>query len=288
MFPVVAADVELEQQRAEIGDVFRAQWPSLDPASVPPDPYTRRVITEAEVIIIGGGTGRRVAVLFPHPDFPGVHFGHRFEAGPADSGVAARQFIGVINDGALHRMMDRPPSRDSASIVWTTWGTPSTDAELQSQRSTIGAAFEGGWRPVGAGQPRVLSERDYTDARRIVDQGGWTGLDLATIHAVRDGARPGDALPPLQPRPYISHVTDADVFLHGSGSGRRVAVRFRHAGFPRVRFGHRFPLDPFCHDYESIWLKEKIETGALHRMMTSPPPTDAAGLVWTTWGSPAS
>lgn len=64
--------------------------------------------------------------------------------------------------------------------------------------------------------------------------------------------------------------------------------RFCHDGFPGIRFDHRFPLDPFCQDHESIWLMEKIETGALHRMMTSPPPADAAGVVWTTWGSPAS
>jgi hypothetical protein len=29
---------------------------------------------------------------------------------------------------------------------------------------------------------------------------------------------------------------------------------------------------------------EKIETGALHRMMQDPPAADEAGVTWTTWG----
>jgi len=139
----------------------------------------------------------------------------------------------------------------------------------------------------GAGQPRVLTEDAYAEARSILGHCGWTGLDQAAIQAVRDGARPGDPLPPLQSRPYIDNVTDAEVIITGSGPGRRVAVLFSHQHFPGVRFGHRFPLDPHAEGREQIWLKEEIETGALHRMMGNQPAVDDAGITWTTWGTAA-
>ena len=60
-----------------------------------------------------------------------------------------------------------------------------------------------------------------------------------------------------------------------------VVALFSHQGFPGVRFGHRFtPGDK----HAPIWLKEEIETGALHRMMQAQPAPDDAGIVWTTWG----
>ena len=65
----------------------------------------------------------------------------------------------------------------------------------------IEAAFRHGWTRIGAGEPRVLTERDYTEARAVLGPGGWTGLDQATIDAVRGGAQPGDSLPPLQAHP---------------------------------------------------------------------------------------
>jgi hypothetical protein len=164
---------------------------------------------------------------------------------------------------------------------------PDGDPELERQRTEIEAAFGDGWRPIGADQPRVLTEHAYTEARNIIGQGGWTGLDQATIQAVRDGAQPGDPLPPLQPRPYIDNVTHAEVTIAGSGPGRRVAVLFSHRHFPGVHFGHRFPLDLHAEGREQIWLKEEIETGALHRMMGNRPFADDAGITWTTWGSPA-
>jgi len=162
---------------------------------------------------------------------------------------------------------------------------PDGDLELERQRTEIAAAFREGWRPAGAGQPRVLTEDAYAEARNILGHGGWTGLDQAAIQAVRDGARPGDPLPPLQPRPYIDNVTDAEVIITGSGPGRRVAVLFSHQHFPGVRFGHRFPLDPYAEGREQIWLKEEIETGALHRMMGNQPAADDAGITWTTWST---
>jgi hypothetical protein len=157
------------------------------------------------------------------------------------------------------------------------------DPELERQRAEIATAFREGWRPAGAGQPRVLTERAYAQARAVLAHGGWTGLDRATLQAVRDGAQPGDPLPPWQPDPYIDNVTDAEVIITGSGPGQRVAVLFAHERFPGVRFGHRFPLDPYAEGREQIWLKEEIETGALHRMMDSQPTADEAGITWTTW-----
>ena len=88
----------------------------------------------------------------------------------------------------------------------------------------IEAAFRHGWTPIGAGEPRVLTERDYTEVRAILGRGGWTGLDQATIDAVRGGAQPGDPLPPLQALPYIDRVTDTEVILTGTGPGQRVTV----------------------------------------------------------------
>ena len=160
------------------------------------------------------------------------------------------------------------------------------DPDLERQRADIEAAFRYGWRPVGVGEPRVLTERAYAEARKLLGRGVWTGLDQATIHAVRDGAQPGDPLPPLQPSPYIRGVTDTEVIITGRGPGRCVAVLFSHQDFPNARFGHRFPLEPFGEDREKIWLKEELDTGALHHMMDTQPAADDAGIIWTTWGSP--
>jgi len=158
------------------------------------------------------------------------------------------------------------------------------DSKLEQQRARAEAAFREGWVPVGAGEPRVLTERAYTEAREVISHGGWTGLDREIIEAVREGARPGDPLSPLRPRPYIDHVTDAEVIVHGDGPRRRVAVLFAHQHFPGVRFGHRFRLEPSGENREPIWLKEEIETGALHRMMQNEPVADDIGVIWTTWG----
>lgn len=61
------------------------------------------------------------------------------------------------------------------------------------------------------------------------------------------------------------------MIIHGNGQERRVAVLFAYAPFPEVRFGHRFRLESPAENREPIWLMEKIETGALHRMMQNPP-----------------
>ena len=318
-------DPELERQRAGIEAAFRERWlppdadqprvltvpawaearkiiergggTSLDPAtlqavrdgaqpgdSLPPRQpahYTGHV-TDAEVIITGSGPGRLVAVVFSHQHFPGIRFGHRFHPS-----WGSREYFSLMEDietGGLHRMMETGPSADAADIIWTAWGARTPG--LQQQRAEIAAAFREGWRPAGAGQPRVLTEHAYAQARNVLGRGGWTGLDPATIQAVRDGAQPGDPLPPLQPDPFIDRVADAEVTITGSGPGRRVAVLFTHRDFPGVRFGHRFPLDPHAEGREQIWLKEEIETGALHRMMNSRTAPDDAGITWTTWGSP--
>src|SRR5207244_1235259 len=110
----------------------------------------------------------------------------------------------------------------------------------------------------------VLTDRAYAEARKVLDHGGWTGLDRRTIQAVREGARPGDPLPPI---PFIDNIVNAEVIITGTGAGRRVTVLFSHRHFPGARFGHRFPLDQYAEGYEQIWFMEEIETGALHRMM---------------------
>jgi hypothetical protein len=139
---------------------------------------------------------------------------------------------------------------------------PDNDPELERQRSMIAAAFRDGWRPMAAGEPRVLTERDHAEVQAILGRGGWTGLDQATIDA----------------------VIDAEVIITGVGPQQRVAVLFSHRDFPGTRFGHRFSgYDPALEKFE---LKEEIETGALDRMMQNQPPADSTGVTWTTWGSP--
>lgn len=158
------------------------------------------------------------------------------------------------------------------------------DSELEQQRDAVETAFRDGWVPLGTGEPRALTERDYAEARKILDHGGWTGLDHVTIQAVRHGALPGNSLSPLTPKPLIRDVTDTEVIIHGDGPARRAALLFSYAPFPGVRFGHRFPLESPAENRQPIWLMEEIETGAVDRMMQHPPAPDDAGIIWTTWG----
>ncbi len=67
----------------------------------------------------------------------------------------------------------------------------------------------------------------------------------------------------------------------GGGGGEPVAVLFSHSAFAGARFAHRF-APPGTVSNELIWLKEEIETGALHRMMRDVAPSpDDEGLIWT-------
>ena len=142
---------------------------------------------------------------------------------------------------------------------------------LDGQHALIETVLVEGWQPIGGGKPRVLTEPAHAEARKILDRGGWTGLDQAAIEAVRGGAQPGDPLPPLQAEPCIRHVTDPEVIITGTGQGRRVAVLFSHTSFPGARFGHRFPLGLDEYGGDPVYLREEIETGALHRMMQAQP-----------------
>jgi len=136
-----------------------------------------------------------------------------------------------------------------------------------------------GCRP-GPASRGVLTLDAYAEARQSIKRGGPTSLDPATIEAVRGGARPGDALPPLPPDDHISHITDPAVAFTGSGPERLVAVLFSHQHFPGIRFGYRFP--PMTTGRSAaLALITDIETGDLHRMMAVPPSPDKAGIVWT-------
>jgi hypothetical protein len=203
------------------------------------------------------------------------------------------------------------------------------DVELERQRAAAEEDFREGWVPVADRRgPRLLSTWYYERALRAVSGGPSASLDPAVVRAVRDGAQPGDALPPpelslaeykhalkviagdlptgmnpatiravrngAQPgdllpsperKPFIAGVSDdAEVIISGNDADRYVAVLFSHQQFPGIRFGHRLP-PPSAQEirHSTIWLKENIETGALHRMMQDQPPPDEAGTVWTTW-----
>jgi hypothetical protein len=156
--------------------------------------------------------------------------------------------------------------------------------DLERQRAEIEAEFRHGQVPADAGQPRVLSPAAYTEARAIADRDGLTYLDAATIEAVRQGARPGDPLPPTERQPRITGVGDDVEVLIVDGAQPHVAVLFSHRDFPGTRFGHRIaPPSGELARYETIWLAEEIETGALHRMMHADPRPDGAGITWTSW-----
>jgi hypothetical protein len=158
------------------------------------------------------------------------------------------------------------------------------ESDLERQRAEIEADFREGWVPTDAGQPRALTAAAYAQARKIVDHGGLAYLDFATIQAVREGAQPGDPLPPTECRPSIDGVGDDVEVIIVSDAEPWVAVLFSHAHFPGVRFGHRIsaPSSELAR-YGTIWLKEEVETGALHRMMQNQPPPDDAGIIWTSW-----
>ena len=159
------------------------------------------------------------------------------------------------------------------------------DVELEQQRAAAEEDFREGWVPVGDGRPRVLSAGNYEQALRVISGAPSTSLDPAVIRVVRDGAQPGDPLPPPERKPFITGVSDdAKVIISGNDTDRYVAVLFSHQHFPGIRFGHRFP-PPSVEEigHSTIWLKESIETGALHRMMRNPPSSDEAEITWTTW-----
>jgi hypothetical protein len=162
--------------------------------------------------------------------------------------------------------------------------TQDPEDDLEQQRAAVDGSFRHGWALPPDQSPAVLTELVYAEARKVLDHGGWTGLDPVTIQAVRNGAQPGDSLPPVKPKPFIRHVTDTEVIIHGDAPARRVAVLFSYARIPGVRFGHRFRLESPDENREPIWLMEEIETGALDRMMQVPPAPDDAGIIWTTWG----
>jgi hypothetical protein len=242
---------------ATLHAVHRGARPG-DPLPPRPPGYYLDLVTDPDVIITGSGEDQRVAVLFSHRHFPGVRFGHRFlpdpfggrreaydalmedmeswgtshptrEFPPFDARRAAFALIEEIETGALHRMMEHPRPTDNEGVTRTTWGA--RPPGLDGQRAVIETVLVG-WQPAGGWKPRVLTERAYTEARGILGRGGWTGLDQATIEAVRGGAQPGDPLPPLEAEPYIRHVTDTEVIITGTGQGRRVAGS---PWFPGVR-----------------------------------------------------
>lgn len=158
------------------------------------------------------------------------------------------------------------------------------DSDLERQRAEIEDDFRKGQVPNDVGQPRTLTAAAYAQAREILDHGGLTYLDPVTIQAVQSGAQPGDPLPPTERQPLINGVGDDDDVIIVGGVQPQVAVLFSHDDFPGVRFGHRIrvPSSELAR-YETTWLQEEVETGALHRMMQNPPPPDNAGITWTSW-----
>jgi hypothetical protein len=156
-------------------------------------------------------------------------------------------------------------------------------AELEAQRAALEAELRQERVPSDLGMPRTLSEAAYAHARKTIDHPGWTGLEPATIRAVREGAQPGDPLPPRERKSFINGVSDTEAIIT-RGAEPPVAILFSHEHFTGGRFGHLvlLPSNPKA-AHASEWLKEEPETGALHRIMQSRPSADDAGVIWTTW-----
>jgi hypothetical protein len=165
----------------------------------------------------------------------------------------------------------------------------SFEEALDRQLAEMTSCFAHGVLSHGGSGPRTLTVEQYEAALPISRHGGWTWLDHELIRAVREGAKPGDPLPPIEAEPFIRHALDTEVGIVGEAAGRRVAVLFSHEDFPGVRFGHRFrPMwsddpDKVGTGWEEISLLEFVEAGGLHRMMENPPAADAAGITWTDW-----
>jgi hypothetical protein len=92
---------------------------------------------------------------------------------------------------------------------------PDGDRALERQRASTETAFRERWAPLDLSKPRILTGHVYAEARKFIGQQGRTWLDQGIIQAVRDGAEPGDALPPLRPEPYLARTADAKVTLIG-------------------------------------------------------------------------
>jgi hypothetical protein len=102
-------DLNVERRRAELADAIAAH-----------QRHYAGQVTDTEVVITREGDEPQLAVLFAHPDFPGVRFGHRFP--PDDTSTEQIWLKEEIETGALDRMMADPPAPDSTGIIWTTWG----------------------------------------------------------------------------------------------------------------------------------------------------------------------
>jgi hypothetical protein len=129
-----------------------------------------------------------------------------------------------IEAGALHQMMDNPPPGDSAGIIWTTWEPPTATRELEHQRAGIEDAFRQGWRPIGTGQLRALTERACAQARAILSHGGWTGLDQSEPQSSS-----------CLPRPHGKQETQAAMIVAECHQG--MARQIRNATFTLVDRG---------------------------------------------------
>jgi hypothetical protein len=99
------------------------------------------------------------------------------------------------------------------------------DPDLERQRAEIEDTLRERWVPLQVGEPQVLTERAYTEARKTPARGRRAWLDQSIIEAVRDGAQPGDPLPPRRPGTFFDRGTDTEVFIIGRGPGRRGASR---------------------------------------------------------------
>jgi hypothetical protein len=163
--------------------------------------------------------------------------------------------------------------------------TDSQAYDVDEQHRRLKRAFVHGWVSP-ARDPVTFNEEQLARIEHVRDHGGWLNRQEAEyLQRLRDGARRGDPLPAAPPtrEPYIDGCSeDFDVRIVGADDDAR-----GHSVLPRALAGapfrSPFPAPNEADGYESVWLKEEVETGALARQMLEHPGPDGDGIIWTNW-----
>lgn len=144
------------------------------------------------------------------------------------------------------------------------------------------------FHPGDVPRPRVVSEEEYEHVRKFSTRGRWgdmLNVDTVLWQAVKDGARPGDPIPPEPESPFVDGIFDVEVNVVERAGEEAVATFFSDHDFPGVRFAFLWSRpDRIANDWhaeEDVWFQEEMNTGALRRaMQDGEPRPDGNGVVW--------
>jgi len=156
-------------------------------------------------------------------------------------------------------------------------------SQLERQRAEIEATLRGGWLPMPSGKAEILDNRLYYLAQKVIRNESSAPLDPSIIQAVRNGAQPGDALPPTGRKPFIENVPEdfQVIVIEQEREQSYVAVLFSHVKWPGYRFGYKFSEPGSTADrYGPLFMLEHIETGAIDRLMEKSPRPGEKDTIW--------